>query len=312
MSWSLKPHIARMIMIKKNASVLIMLLGMAIPLIAAEDEGCGDSGGEPCTANADCPAGFICDTDINECAETCASAADCAADEVCEPAQGGGGNLCYVNEDNNNNNNTPAECNDAELDCPDDGNDYVCDEQKKCEVIADPADIIQYIVIEDVTTVASACANSSKDPGSDIYFVRVLGTDGEPEGYGNVSGVPVVGEGDGNENISFGTIDGNAPPFRAGGDQCPAADFADSGIYSMGCRGSILLNFLDDGGNPVTLESGMTIEVGEYGATCGGSADDEYVVKVCTDSLDAAGGSYTSCTSVLGDASGFGTFQLSL
>lgn len=300
MSWNLTPHTMRTIMIKKNASVLIMLLCMAIPLLAAEDDGCGNGGGdaEPCTTNTDCPVGFICDTSVNECAETCTGDSDCLSDEECLPAQGGGGNLCYVKEDVVD----PVECNDAATDCPADGQEYICDAEKKCEAIVDPGSIYQYVVIEDVSTLT--CGGS--DPGSDIYFVRVLGSSNEVLGYGDVS-VSELGDGDDNAYISPGTINGEAPSFRAGGDECPDA-FSGSGIYAMGCGGTMLVNFLDDSGVAIDLDNTMTIEVGEYGASCDTSPDDdpedEYVVKLCTDTTEAGSGVTTSCTSILGSASG--------
>lgn len=292
-------------MIKKNASVLIMLLAMSIPLIAAEDDGCGGNNGEaePCTTNADCPAGFICDTSDNSCAETCASDADCLADEECLASPNGGGDLCYIKEDNNN--ITPTVCNDAATDCPADGKEYLCNNEMKCEVILPPEAIYQYVVIEDVST--ETCGGS--DPGSDIYFVRVLNDSNEVVGYGDVIVAELgdVDDGDINNYTSPGTINGTAPGFRAGGDECPTT-FADSGIYAMGCGGTILVNFLNTDGVAVNLDSTMTIEVGEYGESCDTSPDDEpedeYVVKLCTDTTSAAMGETTSCTSILGSASG--------
>ena len=297
---------------KKTGFIAAYLGAFTLASILACGGGLG--GGEPCTIDDDCPGGYVCDQDINECVETCTTDIECAADEKClpRPNVSSGLRTCQFDNtqpNNNNPNNNPNNTNQDECQTADDCGDpdaFFCNDQKKCEPFAVVPDSF-VIQIQDTTTNNAACTNN--DPGSDFIFARVVNSRGEILGYGQQIVVEIT-EINKNRYQGYASLFNGNPPDLSGGEQCPSAGFKEGSVVAVGCFGYILTQFVDNQGAPIPLRSGLTIEVGEYGTQCNGSNDDSYEVSVCTDTAAARQADPSSCSRKLGTARGFGSFTL--
>lgn len=270
---------------------------------------------EECLMDTDCSIGTICDGELGFCVALCNDDSECAAGEICEPrasAPGSTEKVCQSDPGNNNNN---MQCTDNE-EC---NTDEIC-QNGSCVQIG-PTTIYRYIVIEDVSSGNSSCnsttANGLKDAGSDIFSVELLDSQGQAIGYGQaINYEPGTGDID---TSDFGILDGQ--PRNVDARECPAAEggssFRIDSVVSLGCGGHLLLNFSGSNGQPVNLENGFEIFVGEYAPVCnqsGGSSDgsDRYQVSICTDTDSASNQSITSCTRQIGNAQGGnGNFRIS-
>ncbi len=282
--------------------------GLTSLIIAATLSACGDLGSEPCTFDADCAVGQVCDTQINECVGTCADNSDCSTGEVCRVREGASSDdrTCQVD-----NNTTPMGCVDNE-DC-DAG--AVCI-AGVCEDTSTPAERYSVIYIED-TTSGAGCTGA--DPGSDIIFARLTSATGEVLGFARQIDSEVKPEG--NDYAAITNFDGEAPANLVNdSDTCTSANpdanagtLARSGATALGCGGWLLVEFVDDSGTTLDIQVGDRVQVGEFGTQClnrqgspAGNADDTYSVFLCTDTTAAADGNNASCTELLTDnASGY-------
>lgn len=291
----------------KKTAYIMAYLG-AFTLATALACGSTTGGGEPCDDDSQCSAGFVCDQGVNECIETCSSDLECATGEACLPRQGtsSGDKTCQIDSTANNNNmNNPNSCVTVD-DCPN-ADDYICNDQMMCEEIGTVVPKPFVVLIQDTTQDAAACSNN--DPGSDFTFARLIGSNGDVLGYGQQIFIEITETGKNNYQ-NFASLFDGTPPDLDGSEQCPNGGFKDGNVVSVGCFGYVLTQFVSTSGEPIALDSGMKIEVGEYGTQCNGSAADSYEISVCSDTAGAKGADIASCDRSLGSASGFGSFSL--
>lgn len=292
----------------KKTAYIMAYLG-AFTLATALACGSTTGGGEPCDDDSQCSAGFVCDQGVNECIETCSSDIECSIGEKCLPRQGtsSGDQTCQIDNTNPNNTNNPNGCTTVD-DCPN-SDDYICNDQMMCEEIGTvlPSEFV--VQIEDTTSGTDGC--DVGDPGSDFAFARLLAANGDILGFASQIDVQIVKSSEKtNKYQDFSSIFNGEPPELDGTDQCPSGGIAEGNVVSVGCFGYILTQFVDDNDQPIALQSGMKIEVGEYGTQCSGSNDDSYEVSICSDTAAAKGGDPSSCTRDVGKARGFGSFSL--
>lgn len=256
-----------------------------------------------CVLDVDCVAGEVCENEV--CTPTCETDEDCGAGEFCETRINGPGMYCEFGEPANNvltpgcvNQDSPDEYCESML-----GSGATCDTATDECVQPEPA--IFAVQIADVTTATSACDTSS--PGSDIYAVELRDDQGNTLGWGSLVAENVIITG--NLELAFESLDGIAPTLD--GDGC--VDRLSGNVLSLGCTGSIAVDFLDAAANPVPLETGQTVTVYEYGATC--SADtttDEFTVFTCSNIAAVRDGDTSDCTNRIGTGTGIQTFQIFL
>ncbi|MEC9442304.1 MAG: hypothetical protein VYE40_14455 [Myxococcota bacterium] len=294
----------------------IMAVATGISILACG--GTGTQGGEACTFDDECSAGFVCN-EFNECEAGCNTDSDCPVGSVCVERQnnspGGlcdaGGSVNNFNPNNFNPNNTNAGCSTNE-ECTADV-DGVCIDGA-CEY-PDNQSMYKVIMIQDTSEGEAACSPNTSDPGSDLIAVTLSDSNGQTLGWGEAVNQN-LGEGDNNDFISPGRLDGNPQSLASG--QCPNEAFDDSGVYSMGCGGWITIKFSDAQGVPLDITQGSIIEVYEYGGFCARSMSndsegaDEYEVLLCTDSASALNGSEASCDYYIssGETKGLGQFEV--
>lgn len=168
-----------------------------------------------------------------------------------------------------------------------------------------------WIKIEDVS-VGDACDQTA--PGADIMGVRLRSEDGDVLGWADAGNESLGDSGTmTNRYDTAARLDGQANGLND--TNCPPEGSRLSELtpppFSLGCGGWVLLRFVDEFGATIELFSGMTIEVLEYGSTCGGAAPDLYKVLFCSDSTSANDGLDESCVNQVGEPSeGYATFEL--
>lgn len=130
-----------------------------------------------------------------------------------------------------------------------------------------------FALIRDLTE-GDGC--QSDEPGADLAFVLLEDGEGSPLAWANVVQEDVA---DGGAYANYDHLDGDAPPW--GADSCP--EFDDANIVSLGCEGSVAVEFLDADGERLDVESGeQKLRVGEFGAQCEqGQDEDAYEVFLC-------------------------------
>lgn len=162
--------------------------------------------------------------------------------------------------------------------------------------IAPPSGDYSWIQIKDLSSGDEAC--NQTDPGSDIMGVRLLSNSGEILAWGSAGADMQGTSGDKDNRYSLTTrLDGEAHGFS--NSSCPAPDTVLSELmpppYSTGCGGWVLIMFEDEFQVPISLETGMRIEVLEYGLMCGGKDNDLYTINLCTSTSGARQGDASSC-----------------
>ena len=160
-----------------------------------------------------------------------------------------------------------------------------------------------YILIKDETV--QDCEDSQPndtepDSGSDITFVEVKGADAATVGWGRTV---TYTQGNGANLFTMADVlDGNPPDLITSGEQedidnrCPQGKSADGGnrfandrVLSLGCTGSVLVDFPASNGTDLQpIYNGYTVEVGEYATVCNQDlkpdstmGTDKYDVYVC-------------------------------
>ncbi len=280
----------------KNLIALALVSTASVGLLVActEDE-------EPpsCLLDSECGENEVCEAEL--CVATCASDEDCAADEVCGARMNGEGTVCQAAPDET----SCADEADPNAYCEGElGAGAICDDAGECVL---PAAEVYAVQITDVTTATDACEGVN-DPGSDIQGVELLDAGGNSLGWGALIGDGVITEG--NDEANYTVIDGTAPTLD--GDGC--VDTFSGNVLSLGCGGSIGVEFRDDAGTPIPLETGQTIAVYEYGGACStGTTEDEWTVASCSDLEQVKSDIFDSCSNVLGETgSGVGTVGVTL
>ncbi len=284
------------------------------------DQGTSLAGlGEPCTVdeNCDAGAGLVCSVEEQLCIETCIDDLDCAVEEVCVPrANGDRITICQSNSDYCDDDEAcetgqvcvSNSCIDREDECTEDGDCNGVNEVCEPESVQDPTlvckdrgTVYHWIQIQDTSTGFDACEQT--DPGSDLMGARLVDNTGQTLGWAS-AGNESYGDSGFEINIydSSERLDGTAHGFE--GRECPDPGSRLSELMpppmSLGCGGWVLLEFLDAQGEQLDILPGMSIEVLEYGSSCGGSMADAYEIYLCENSLDANNGSASSCFTIVG------------
>jgi hypothetical protein len=131
----------------------------------------------------------------------------------------------------------------------------------------------RFALLRDQTD-GDGCQNDEQ--GADIAFALLEDDGGSPVAWARVVHADVAESG---AYSAYDHMDGDAPEWSA--DSCP--DFDDANIVSLGCGGSIGLEFVDDDGATVEMQTGrQKLRVGEFGAQCEEDpAEDVYEVFLC-------------------------------
>lgn len=310
---------------------------MAIFLIAAGTAGlavaCGSSSKSECLADSDCASGQLCDSVSGSCKFSCTTDTDCASGEICVTRSSNDGTAICITDTGNTTNNGTNTCN-ADADC---ATGQTCDNgtctggtTAQCQTADDctgdqictdgtcttPTASYSYVQIADVTDTTSdkLCVSpNTNDPGADIFGVSL---DHAGQTYWATSlysdNIKATDEsGNTNEHADASSVlDGAAPDLT---DNCPTEGFSAS-VVSLGCGGSVLVDFEDASGNSIVLADGDTITVYEYGGTCQSSPSseqDQWEVSICDATLnDVFGG--TCNPTVLNSGTGVNSVTVSL
>ncbi len=233
-----------------------------------------------CMVDEDCTGDEVCFS--TECLPLCTSRADCERSELCLPRLDGDGSVCQ-----------PTECIDDAPCIEFYGNGALCADDGFCRAPAERPDAgIQRFKLEDNTVVVEAC--DSSDPGADISGVQLVDANGNSRGWADL--VSEMAQTAGNGEYNPGIINGEEPALDF--DGCP--DIFSGNVFSLGCRGSFIFEFVDAAGEPIQVQVGDEIFVYEYGGTCStGTTDDAFNLYACI------GG---SCDTFLGSGTGVDSF----
>lgn len=280
---------------------MLVLVFVGAGLFAA----CGDVTGD-CITDDDCDSGEACEYESGECLATCDNDEDCLTEESCvEREPEGGDESAMVCEEADDYCEDDIACFEGELcntetnecvtDCTDD--EEVCGEGEFCQdrededgsicVEGEPDPFYFYARVEDTSEIGSdeACENpDTNDPGSDIFGIELVKENGDSY-WATLTYEAVRSQdetGDPNDHTDAeGILDGEAPEFDEN-EEC-ASGFTGH-VVALGCDGgSVIVEFLDEEGENVTIEGSDQITVYEFGnETCGGHAEDSYSLDVCT------------------------------
>ena len=279
-------------------------------LICVDQECVVDDNGEDpeCTeetANDDCDSGEVCvdekcvEEPLNSVGPECMGEADCDEDQVCNE-----NGQCVdevVNDDN-------GACDDDD-DC---GSGSFCTVDGECQTKN-----YRWIGIQDRTAdvAPDRCDDETygyRTDGAKLMFVELRDGDGTVISYGDW----VFHDGDVGEWGELAGYDAgyvlNGTPH--GFDFCPETGFEEnieSGNYTnfrtdtvwpIGCNSAVYVKFPDDNNEPLIIEPGFEVVVGEYGTMCAEAcADDEecghepqtandyYQVGLCYGEVDGDG-----------------------
>lgn len=286
----------------------ILLVGFAASSLFVA---CGDEEEATCLVDSDCYDEELCNQDTGFCALNCTDDAGvCAGDEVCAPRGTEAGSICVFEGGTTPECTIDADCTGEGETCSDagvcvGGTTPECTTAEDCpiegdvcvnEVCESPAAPYFFAELLDTTTDEGACA--STNPGSDIFGIMLTKAADNSVAYGRA----VNGEskdrsgGEINERGDFDfVLDGTAPSLN---DVCPESFDA---TFSMGCGGVVLVEFLDENGGLVEIETGDLITPMEWGGTCPTGDDlDTWKVSVCdnTVSRNTLEGDYTACQGI--------------
>ncbi len=274
----------------------------------------------PCTTNDECMGeGEACIANVNNdgtsvCGvpTSCDDVIDGQKDGYCEGQAAG--NLCLPKADGTEG----VECR-AAADCGDltgnaDGINAFCraaaglsgEETFTCNTDGEMPECVQdittehyHIIINDLSVDDCDLADDPNgfDPGSDITFVELAGSDAMTIGWGRtVTYTPGTTQNDFQQSA---VLDGLAPDLITDGEQedidnkCPVGDaagrFSATSVLTLGCGGSVVVDFAEsDQVTPPAIYDGQIVTVGEYAPVCnqntGGSttgSTDKYEVIVC-------------------------------
>ncbi len=122
-------------------------------------------------------------------------------------------------------------------------------------------------------------------PGAKLMYLRLENENGDTLAWGEaVAWIPV----DVSQPFSYveDVLDGTAPDLDDEGT-CPAvreaqtsdgepleSNFHHTGVYPMGCEGRVYVQFFDNDANPLAIEQGYTVTIGEYGLLCADQFED--------------------------------------
>lgn len=216
-----------------------------------------------------------------------------------------------------------------------DGEDGEADAEPQCmmdaecpgRAVCDKGQCRYYRVVQikDVTrdnSPSAGAACSEQASGADLFQLELRGPFGTVLGYGEA----VTSKLTASVNTKAGQVfDGASNSLMATpqGDLCPSGGFNDDSVVSMGCDGTMALQFTDGAGMPVNLAAGQELIVHEYDQQCcqSGCSEDYWEVRVCTaqvarqvaPTMPDKMGNYPTCdTTVLKVDRGRGSVRIAL
>jgi hypothetical protein len=259
---------------------------------------------DSCLTSEDCGADERCNLETEQCAFACVDATDCIeGEETCEPV-GDGGKVCVFSDAATDECTRDEDCAAGEV-C--DATNTCVVEQLDCtsaaecsgdEICVDGVCVLNsteylYARIMDVTDPAntSMCQDVG-DPGSDIFAIE-LRKQGQSYWAVWVNDGNIVSAGN-DYDSPIGIIEGNEPYWSGA---CP--DSFDGNVVSLGCGGSMLVEFVDDNFQSQLIEQGDDIVVYEWGERCQastGGEQDQWYLSICESSSDTYNGECAGST----------------
>jgi len=288
----------------KTTTILATAMGIltGLSLIACGGLNSTTQQQQECTFDSECSSDntLLCDSLDGVCRTSCLTDDDCPIGELCFTRDNAEGFICAPDVDAGMNNTTPnlnntpsnntsgAQCTDNEQ-C---GVEEFCNPDGFCEAFASGPSLFAVQILD--TTSGVGCDRN--DPGSD-FSAALLRRNGNVLGYASQINIS-LGPEDNDFSSAAGLFDGSPPGVDT--QLCPES-FDDSTVVTVGCGGWLLVQFLDDNREPIALQAGDEIQVGEYDPRCSGNRpEDSYDVFLCTDGSEPQTGSDNSCTRTLG------------
>ena len=259
-----------------------------------------------CAFDDECPTDEVCSAE-GACVVACFQDVECVGEARCLVREGGApGRVCRLPDGAD----TCASYVDGSAFCSQQLGvpieEALC-EAGVCEALA-PTTIL---MVRDVSTSELACnpTDPPYSPGSDIAYLALANAQDELIGWARAV---AVARDESQTNVYTSTDHLDGLPLSIDQDGCPEPDglgesFRADSVVSLGCGGWLAVEFVDDAGRIIALESGMRVEVGEFNGVCDGEPgfgdEDQLVVSLCPGAASGQDDLSTLCSETITAAS---------
>ena len=294
-----------------SAALMISAVFGAMALAGCPEDNntAGKAPGEACDLAADC-ASNLCEANV--CVASCTDLSACGAGEDCVATADAAANYCKAISDCSAATDGAAYCT-KQL-----GETGYCDTTgaaPTCTAGAPQVDVYKYVLIRDVTAGdadpadVDECTEAQGDLGSDLFGIQLLNNVGETLGNAKtiqfVKGAEPAGATNGFTDAT-GIFDGS-PPETQNVDvdgsiyACPPRTGDETrlkpeNVVSLGCGGTLIVEFVDSASATVELASGQELFISEFAPVCNrtpandATGSDKYDVYLCDANLDTTVG----------------------
>lgn len=263
----------------------MLLVGLTGTMFLAA--GCPSDEETSCTTDSECAEGETCNAETNVCEAkdtSCTDNSECTTEgELCLANADGSAKECRVPVDCSEQADPAAYCAGQIEGFDATTHTASCDDSKMC--VSTEKVVTRFVQILDQSMGDSACKSTSggkSDAGSDIFDLQLLDANGEQVGFAKTvvyapgSGDPAYTQADVVFNgmprdISF--YDADNPVCPAGTADKPTDQFRDDTVVSLGCDGSLFVEFVDAAGAAIAIDSTHQILVAEFGGYCSDKVD---------------------------------------
>lgn len=314
----------------------MLLVGLTGTMFLAA--GCPSDEETSCTTDSECAEGETCNAETNVCEAkdtSCTDNSECTTEgELCLANADGSAKECRVPVDCSEQADPAAYCAGQIEGFDATTHTASCDDSKMC--VSTEKDVTRFVQILDKSMGDGSCMSTSggkSDAGSDIFDLQLLNADGEQIGFAKTviyepgSGAPAYTQADvvfdgTPRDISF--YDADNPVCPAGTADKPADRFRDDSVVSLGCDGSLFVEFVTAAGEPVLIEETHQVLVAEFGSYCSQGQDpsdpdfdptlfgsDTWAAYVCKTKATATEPAEENCTITLTDSDkGYGIYEV--
>lgn len=281
---------------------------MALAGCPADNNDTGKAPGETCDLGTECASGLC---EANVCVASCTDLSACGAGEDCVATADAAANFCKAISDCSAATDGAAYCT-KQL-----GEAGYCDTTgaaPTCTAGAPQTDVYKYVLIRDVTAgeadpaTVDECKPGQGDNGSDLFGLELLDSAGQTLGYAKTIQFVNGAEPDGANQFTdaAGVFDGSAPETQdvdveGSTYACPPRTGDETrlkpeNVVSLGCGGTLIVEFVDSASATVELASGQELFISEFAPVCNrtpandATGSDKYDVYLCDANLDTTVG----------------------